>query len=227
MRGLFLLVLLCVAASGACAQDGAVGDKALSGDSFLLRDGRSVRLLDVCAALPEAKTRLSTLVHGAMLSLQDEELDRYRRIKAGVFVENKPLAESLVREGMAYVCPSQKHEGLEALLSVEQQALKERRGFWRVPRDSDAADAQKDVGHYVFFKGTVQKAERHRNQITLFFGEAPNALKLVLTAKFLRPLRKRGLDPFVLEGKEVHVRGWVFDNDGPTITMIEQHQLMR
>jgi micrococcal nuclease len=211
-----------------CAEETVMARGAFSGDEISLTDGRILRLIGIWAALPEAKAFLESAVSGQTLRLQDEETDRYGRLTATILVEGekKPVEEALLRAGMAFVYSAANDERFDAWYEAERAARIERRGFWATPRAVPALDAAKLSGKYGFVVGVVSKAERIRNKATLSFG-APDRpdFKIIIAAKHLRPLKKRGFDLLSLGGKSVRVRGWVTDNLGPTITLTAPHQL--
>ncbi|MDD3029201.1 MAG: thermonuclease family protein [Alphaproteobacteria bacterium] len=223
---LFFLIVL--GAPGAWAQESAIGDRATSGDTFLLRDGREVRLANVCAADEKAQSFLDAAVSGAPLVLKDAVRDRYGRIDAQVFQSNSgtSVGEDLVREGKAYVCPARASDDLDALMEAERRARDARRGLWSAEQDTRAKDAAVLRGRYGFVVGTVTGVKRVRNKVHLFLDGAPG-FKMSLAARFLRPLKKRGLDPFLLKGERLRVRGWVSDDEGPTVLMADPHQMER
>ncbi|MFA5040414.1 MAG: thermonuclease family protein [Bdellovibrionales bacterium] len=223
--GVFVLLLF----SCPALADSLVAAKgAASGDEVALEDGRLLRLRNIKAAAPEAKAFLESAVSGRDLILQDETEDRFGRVTASVFVkETRDSVEALLlREGLAFVYPVWDDEPLDDLCEVEREARTEKRGFWSTHEDVPSEQAATLNGKLGFITGSVSKAERIKNKVYLYMGERnPPDLTIVIAARYLRPLKKRGVEPFSLIGKQVRVRGWVTDVGGPTMTVADVHQI--
>ena len=72
--------------------------------------------------------------------------------------------------------------------------------------------------------GAVSKAECVKNKVFLSFSvQEPPDFMIVVAARQLRPLKKRGMDPLLLVGKTVRVREWVTAADAPSITITDPH----
>ncbi|QLE52574.1 thermonuclease family protein (plasmid) [Nostoc sp. C057] len=118
----------------------SVGD----GDTIRVRTGnKTVTLRLACIDAPEMKqnpwgqqsaTRLKQLLPvGQSVTLRAIETDKYKRLVAEVFVENRSVNVSMVQEGQAVVyrqylksCPQSK----DSLLQGENTAKQQRLAFW-------------------------------------------------------------------------------------------------
>ena len=210
------------------AEEGAFVQRVLSGDSLVLKDGRTVRLagIKVPAKTQEAARRfLETKVENKPVLLEKTTEDRYGRLAAAVFttdgVHNTDLQETLLSEGLAFLYPPTGDEpNLDFLLKKESQARQENRGLWTDPAYADimAEEASKALGHFAFVRGKILAASRVKNKVYLNFGsDWHTSFTLEIAAHDLRAFKKAGIDPLELAGKTVRVRGGVQSRPGPVI----------
>lgn len=144
-----LCAALLVAALGPCAAlaGGVTARFVPDGDTLMLTDGRSVRLMGIdspekgrdgapdqyCADM--ARARLDALTRGRALTLEPGPRghDRFGRVLAVVRLDDGTnLNETMVREGLAFVytVPGEWPELARALLAAQNEALDAGRGFW-------------------------------------------------------------------------------------------------
>jgi len=134
----------------ASGSERAVVGHVVDGDTVVLADGRTVRLLGLDApetsnpalAGPqplgrEAAERLSALVEGREVVVERDasDVDHYGRLLRHVWLGHRLVAEMLVAEGLAWTnsYPSDaRHK--DRLRSAEARARAERRGVWGVRR---------------------------------------------------------------------------------------------
>ncbi|MFA4995351.1 MAG: thermonuclease family protein [Bdellovibrionales bacterium] len=214
--------------SSAHADEVVTAEKAISGDAVALQDGRVLQLAGVKGALPSALPFLNSLVSDRRLVLQDAATDRYGRVVATAVPEGetKSVQDVLLRDGMVFVYPVLDDDRLNAWGEIERGARLSKRGFWAEHKDVPAQQAATLIGKFGFVAGVVSKAERIKNKVFLSFGapEHPD-LTIIVAARYLRPLKKQGIDVLSLEGKTVRVRGWVSEAPGPTITITTPYQI--
>ena len=222
------------------------------GDTVVLDDGRVVRLIgtqapklplgregfDSWPLAPEAKTALETLLLNKVVQLGygGERVDRYDRQLAHVFVDTTDgpvwAQQTMVALGLArvYSFPDNR-QCLDLLFAAEGRARVSGLGIWRDPYYSvRAADAPGDLlaraGHYELVEGRILLAEERGGRIYLNFGRF---WKQDFTAVIEGPARRlfaaAGIDPLVLDGALVRIRGWVDDRDGPRIEITHPEQL--
>ena len=119
------------------------------GDTIVLSGGERVRYLGIDApevahndkpAEPfgeEATAFNKKLVQGRRIKLElgEQQRDHYGRLLAFVFLEDGTLVNGeLVRQGYAHLLRKQpKLPYWERLLTLQRQALKEKRGMWSLP----------------------------------------------------------------------------------------------
>lgn len=231
---------------------GGVVVEVTDGDTVVLNDGRKVRMIGTQAPklplgrddietwplAPEAQKVLSDLVLNktVRLGFGGEEIDRHERVLAHVFVETEAgevwTQLFMVGAGLArvYSFPDNR-QCLEPLFAAEAKARADRLGIWGNPYYSvRAADRPGElldrVGHYELVEGRVLLADRSGSRIFLNFGRFwKEDFTAVIEAPALRLFETAGLDPLVLEGALVRIRGWVDDRDGPRIEITHPEQI--
>jgi endonuclease YncB( thermonuclease family) len=251
-----VLTGLSAATAGACDDlrmtRGGVVTEVVDGDTLMLDSGRVVRLIGTQAPklplgrdgfptwplAPEAKAELEKLALNKTVTLGygGEEIDRYDRALAHVFVEEGDEAvwaqHHMVENGLArvYSFPDNR-KCLDQLFAAEAQARVERLGIWSDPYYSvRAADRPGDlldrVGGYELVEGRVLLADRSGSRLFLNFGRLwKEDFTAVIEAPALRLFADDGLDPMTLDGALVRIRGWVDDRDGPRIEITHPEQI--
>ena len=222
------------------------------GDTLVLDSGVVVRLIGTQAPklplgregfetwplAPEAKLALEALALNKTVQLGygGEEIDRYERALAHVFVETPEglvwAQHAMVAAGLArvYSFPDNR-KCLDLLFAAEGRARLSGLGIWRDPYYSvRAANAPGDLlsraGHYELVEGRVLLAEQSGGRVYLNFGRFwKEDFTAVIEAPALRLFKAAGMDPLVLEGALVRVRGWVDDRDGPRIEITHPEQI--
>ena len=159
------------------------------------------------------------------------------RALAHVFVETPEgevwAQQAMVAQGLARVYSFPDNRAcLDLLFAAEGRARLAGLGIWRDPYYSvRAADAPGDLlaraGHYELVEGRVLLAEQERRA-------GLSQFRPVLEGRLHRRdrgagaaacLPQAGIDPLVLEGALVRVRGWVDDRDGPRIEVTHPEQI--
>ena len=227
-RRVLAVCLFFLSLSPAFADEAVTAEKALSGNTLVLQDGRMLRLAGIKEALPRARAFLDSVAAGRTLVLQDVSTDRHGRVVATVTLQGgaKSLQDLLLREGLAFIYPVLDDARLGAWLESERMARTSKHGFWAEHKDVPSQNTATLVGKFGFVSGVVSKAERIKNKVFLSFGAPGHPdLTIIIAARNLRPLKKLGIDALALEGKVVHARGWVSSNNGPVITMATPYQI--
>jgi endonuclease YncB( thermonuclease family) len=240
MGALLLLVSL---ASGAAPFTADVAH-VLDGDSFVLADGRQVRVIGInapelgrrcpgrdaaaengsdCQPVPEqalaraARERLAALIEGRRVRLvpEGETHDRHRRLLAHVEVAGTDAGETLVREGLAWMVAIPPNVGrLKALQAAEGEARAAARGVWREPRLA-AVDAGRLAAAPTGFH--LVKGEIRavrRGRRNHYFELAPQVV-LVVSHRDWEENFAAALDaPDALAHRRIVVRGWVSERRG-------------
>ena len=231
---------------------GGVVSEVVDGDTVLLESGLSVRLIGTQAPkLPlgrddfeawplaeEARTELAAIALGrnVQLGYGGEEKDRYGRALAHLFVESEAAPVwaqmHMIGAGLArvYSFPDNRR-CLDQLFAGEERARAERLGIWANPYYSvRAADRPDDllsrVGDYELVEGRVLLADRSGPRVYLNFGRFwKEDFTAVIEAPALRLFEREGIDPLILEGALVRIRGWIDERDGPRVEITHPEQI--
>jgi endonuclease YncB( thermonuclease family) len=215
--------------------------KALEADATLdLADGRKLRLAGIDlplhgSSVRDAQQALSELALGKTIELRlaGAPRDRQGRALAQAFVGTLWLEGELLRRGFALVHSTPDTRlGVAAMLRIERQARRYRRGLWADPAYAviEAGDAAKFAGSFRLVSGAVATAAKTSRGIVLRFGpEESRALAALIDARALQLCREAGLDPLALPGKRLLIRGFIDGTRRPlmTVTHPEQIEILR
>jgi len=231
---------------------GGVVVQVTDGDTVVLDDGTVVRMIGTQAPklplgregyetwplAPESKAALEELALNKTVRLGygGERVDRYDRALAHVFVETPEgeiwAQQAMVAKGLARVYSFPDNRAcLDLLFAAEGRARLGGLGIWSDPYYSvRAANAPGELlaraGHYELVEGRVLVAEKSGGRVYLNFGRFwKEDFTAVIEASALRLFAGDGLDPLVLEGALVRVRGWLDDRDGPRIEVTHPEQI--
>jgi micrococcal nuclease len=208
----------------------AVVQSVIDGDSLMVADGRTVRMVGIQAPkLPkgrpnfaewpfarDAQAALSALVEGRSVTLHFDgtRQDRYGRVLAqlarddGLWVQGE-----LIRRGFArvYTFPDNRAAAAE-MLALEREARAGHRGLWADPFFAirSPEDAPRFAGDFELVEGKIVDGARTANAVFLNFGaDWHTAFTLRLNREALRLFRSDGVDPLALIGATVRVRGYI------------------
>jgi endonuclease YncB( thermonuclease family) len=248
-----LMILPTLAAACDALQDGPQGvvRSVTDGDTVVLESGLVVRLIGMQAPkLPlgregfetwpmagEAQIALEELVLGKDVVLRHggETVDRHGRALGHLFLAGDPeiwVQRTMVAQGLARVYSFPDNRAcLAELLAAEGRARTMRLGIWTDPyytvRRADRPEAIVErSGHYELVEGRVLLADQAGRRVFLNFGRHwKEDLTVVIEGRALRLFAETGLDPLVLEGALVRIRGWVDDRDGPRIEVTHPEQI--
>ena len=242
-------------AAGACdgLRDGPAGivRQVSDGDTVVLDSGLTIRLVgmqapklplgrDGFAAWPqaeEARAALAALVLDRPVRLRygGEQRDRHGRALGQLFLDDAEGAwvqQAMLARGLARVYSFPDNRAcLADLMEAEGRARAMRLGIWGDPyymvrrADRPAALAGR-TGQYELVEGRVLVADRAGSRVYLNFGRYwKEDFTVVIDARALRLFSDSGLDPLVLEGALIRVRGWLDDLDGPRIEVTHPEQI--
>ena len=233
-----LLAALLAANVSAFARDPVVRvAKVADGDTLVLRDGRTVRLIGINTperATPErpaeplaerAQARLAALTDGAALRLQigREPRDPHGRSLAYLFLpDGREVGGVLVAEGLAFAIAIPPNiEYLDTLRAAEAAARQARLGIWALEFYAPVAANALSENWRGRFKRVMGRVERVVPQ--------PHGWYLQMTPRFsLYIPRADGksfdLAPESLAGRTVEARGWI--GGGKRMKMTVRHAAM-
>jgi endonuclease YncB( thermonuclease family) len=220
---LFLWVL----AAGAAAGETSTVRHVLDGDSFILTDGREVRLIGVNAPelgkdgrpgqplAQQARNRLSGLIKGRTLTLSHghERHDHYGRwLVHARLPDGASVEEILLREGLAWAIAIPPNvDRLDSLLKAETEARTAGHGVWGEPAYAPKPAGKlttQDTG-FRFIEGTVQR--RARGKRVFYFDLGPRVALVVPQENWKKYFVGKSTD---LIGRRVVARGWVTESKG-------------
>lgn len=233
--------------------DGPMGTvtSVVDGDTVLLDTGLVVRLVGMQAPklalgrpghedwpLGEAaRTALSDMALGHKVQLRygGERLDRYGRTLAQMFLSDDGDAwvqQAMLTSGFARVYSFADNRAcLAPLLAAESGARAKRLGIWAEPyyslkqanRPQTLAESE---GRYELVEGRVLLAEAAGRNIYLNFGRNWNVdFTAVIDQKAQSLFADSGIDPLMLNGALVRLRGWIEDRDGPRMAVTHPEQI--
>jgi endonuclease YncB( thermonuclease family) len=243
------------ASASACQFETAGAGKVaaiIDGRSFVLEDGREVRLAGIevpfppapgetgprAAAGSAARSALDSILAGQSVELRQRApaLDRYGRTLAHAYVTNegrgRSVAHEMLASGYARVAALVGDRACAAeLLARERTARQAKLGLWGEPyyailgAESGAA-LLAERGHFTVVEGKVLSVRESGGTIYMNFGRRwSEALTVTVPKRQERAFSSAGLAPKALENRRVRVRGWVEERNGPRIEATSPEQI--
>jgi len=217
---------------------------ARDGRTLLLEDGREARLAGIETPFPgepgaeAARAALAALAAGRTVTLHSAEPapDRYGRLMVHATAEGRTLQERLLASGHARVSPRAGSAAcLAPLLAQERAARDARRGLWADgtfgPQDAamvaDPAAAIAALrGRFAVIEGTVVSVRESRGVIYMNFARRwSRGFTVTILKRNERSFAAAGIDPRMLEGRRLRVRGYVEQRQGPVIEAARPEQI--
>jgi endonuclease YncB( thermonuclease family) len=224
--------------------------KILDGRSFVMDDGREVRLaaIEVPASADDTSSRavaardaaaaLGTLLAGQSVSLRQAgaTADRYGRTVAQAYFigeeGERSAAHELLAAGRARVAAKVGHAGCAAeLLAHERQARLGQLGLWitsdyRVLVAERGQELLAERGRFAVAEGKVLSVRESGGTIYMNFGRRwSQALTVTILKRDERIFTGAGLPPKSLENRHLRVRGYVEERNGPRIEVLRPEQI--
>lgn len=224
----------------------------IDGETLILVDGRTVRLIGAKAPMPplgwrgddpwpfvdDAREALAALAANRQveLGLGDGRLDRHGRLLAQVFVVGGDrrlwLQEALIAKGLARVYSFPDNRAcVGELLAREAEARAERRGLWgsSLYRTAGALDLKRLgrlIHSYQLVEGTVVSVGEGGGRIYLNFAEDwRRDFTVSVDRKAAPAFVAAGIDLKSLAGKRLLVRGFLAWRNGPMIEASHPEQI--
>ncbi len=180
----------------------------------------------------EAKRALERLVLGrrVTLSFGGRRMDRHGRLLAHLYAADGAWIQGeILRSGLARVYSFADNRALiPEMLALERRARAAGRGIWGHPFYAIRTPAQtnRDIGTFQVVEGTVVGAARVKGRIYLNFGpDWRTDFTVTIAPKAQKLFRRAGVDPLLLEGRRVRVRGWIKRFNGPLIEATHPEQI--
>jgi endonuclease YncB( thermonuclease family) len=224
----------------------------IDGRSFLLEDGREIRLAAVevppapgsdetgarAAAGLAAMAALDAIIGGQPVEVRQRSpaTDRYGRIVAHVYLTRdgteRSAAHDLLARGYARVAANVGHPPCAGeLLARERLARAARLGLWAEPSygllgAENGTEILAERGHFAVVEGKVLSVRESGGTVYLNFGRRwSQALTVTILKRDERIFTAAGLTPRTLENRLVRVRGWVEERNGPRIEASRPEQI--
>jgi endonuclease YncB( thermonuclease family) len=225
----------------------AIVTRVVDGASFVLEDGRKVRLaglepavrpLDLAAEAPwpyadEALTVLGALLLGETISLTlaGRTVDRHGHVLAQVTRTSDGLwvQGEMVRRGLARVgtLPDLRHRAAD-MLAAERQARQAGRGLWAHPAMAirSPTNVRAHVDSFQLVEGLVLDVADIRGRLYLNFGpDWREDFTVTIAPDDRDAFEDAGMDPAALAGRSIRVRGWVDVRNGAMIEATHPEQI--
>lgn len=195
----------------------------IDGDTILLKDERFVRLIGINApelnkdkppAEPlakEAKEVLGEIIGKSTtlkLAFDGQRRDRYQRLLAHAFTEDRNIQQALLERGLAshiFFPPNKRFQKCYA--DAEKQARENNTGIWQVPRYQTHPADILTLRHIGFYRvsGRVKEVKSRRGNIWLVITDR---FSFRIDEKNMKYFKK--LKPEVLRTHSIEVSGWIF-----------------
>jgi endonuclease YncB( thermonuclease family) len=243
--------------SSACRFEGVRAGKVRAvadGRSFVLDDGREIRLAGIEVPLPplpgetgaaaeagrRARAALEAIVAGREVDLHHSgaAADRYGRTLAQVYVHNEDrrpsqsVAHDMLAGGFARVSILMGDNGCARELLAQERAAREAKlGLWGEPYYAilgaeSFAELVAERGHFTVVEGKVLSVRETGGTIYMNFGRRwSQALTVTILKRNERIFAAAGLEPKKLESRRVRVRGWIEERNGPRIEASRPEQI--
>ena len=226
--------------------------RVIDGRSFLLADGREIRLAAVETPLPvpgdedEARVAAALAARRALETLtlhREVDLrvlgvspDRYGRPVAYAFVRT-PSGETLVQHellaaGQALVSPAPLAARCRTYLQdAERDARTGKLGLWgdsyyAVKRADSPLDVLAEQGRFALVEGRVTSVRENGGIVYVNFGRrGPEHFTVSIVKRNEGIFAGAGLTPKALAGHNIEVRGWIEERGGPAIEAVRPQQI--
>jgi endonuclease YncB( thermonuclease family) len=224
----------------------------VDGRSFVLEDGREIRLPGIEVPLPPlpgetgaraeagaaARSALQAMVAGQTVELRHElaAADRYGRILAHAYFvadgKESSAALEMIAAGFARVSA---HVGgmrcAAELLGREREARQRKVGLWgeayySIVGAENHAGLVAQRGQFTVAEGKVVTVRESGGMIYVNFGRRwSESLTVTIAKRNERIFAAAGVQPRSLANLRVRVRGWMEDRNGPRIEAIRPEQI--
>lgn len=182
----------------------------------------------------EAKAALEAILlkRPVKLFYGGARMDRHGRLLAHLIGSDGTWAQGeMLRRGMArvYTFPDNRERAAE-MYKLEAGARRAKLGIWADPfyavRTTDPEALARDIDTFQVIEGRVVDAADVRGVIYLNFGANWRTdFTIRLDRKAVRLFKRAGLGPDSYKGRQVRVRGWLKDWNGPMIEVSHPEQI--
>jgi endonuclease YncB( thermonuclease family) len=225
--------------------------RVIDGRSFVLADGRGIRLAAIETVLPvpgdedDARVAAALAAREALearvlnreigLSVTGAGADRYGRLTAYVSAPAGSgeilVQRDLVAAGHAVVSPAAASPCRSDLQAAERDARARGLGLWGasysvLKKAAEPADILADQGRFALVQGKVASVRESGGIVYINFGQR-------WSSQFTATLLKRNeaafagasAAPKALAGRTIEVRGWIEERNGPVVEVTRPEQI--
>ncbi len=182
-----------------------------------------------------ARAVVESTFSGQALQLAQGSSDRHGRLVGPAELPTgQSLTLALLQAGAGYAQPElptpprtrARAEAIsrcnQAILSAENEARKDRRGIWAISgsitKATDETGLAARIGLYTLVEGKVTATGESRDRIYVNFGRHwREDFTIMLALRDFKPIFGNSLDPAMLRGTVVRVRGVLREQGGPAI----------
>jgi endonuclease YncB( thermonuclease family) len=220
----------------------------IDGRTFLLADGREVRLAGIevpgprasdAAAPPydweAARAALQALIGGTEVVFKGNapSHDRYGRVIADVFTgpsAEQSVAQTLLAAGHAWMSPHVDPACVHEYLTSERAARAAKLGLWSDPyyeikNVENAADILAWQGRFALVEGKVVSVRDSGGTTYVNFGRRWTEDFTAIIPKRTERFLVSGMEPRKLQGRRIRLRGWIEKYGGPTMELARPEQV--
>jgi endonuclease YncB( thermonuclease family) len=224
----------------------------VDGRSFVLDNGREMRLHGIetpfmptagesgaradadRGASRAAVGALAALVLGQTIELDEEGLDRYGRTRVWARLAGAPasVAHDLLAQGVVRVAAEVGPRPCAMELWGRERAARQAKlGLWgeayyAVRRADDLAGLAAEQGQFVLVEGRVTSVRESGGWIYVNLARRwSQTLTVALAKRSERAIVAAGLEPRQLERRQIRVRGFVEERNGPRIEVTRAEQI--
>ena len=128
---------------------------------------------------------------------------------------------ALLRLGLAQVMTGQRNPELaEQMYALEETARKEKLGIWEQTTIINAEDTPSHINSYQIIEGRVESVANKNNRIYINFGKDWRTdFTISIKSEDKRHFSKRSVSPLSWGGKNLRVRGWIGEYNGPYVNI--------
>ena len=225
--------------------------EAIDGDTLLLEDGRTLRLVSALAPKPgaddvtahtarlaeTARATLAETVEGRNLGLAftGQRQDRYGRLLAHAFVDADPqrwLQREMIYKGLARAYALEDNYRCVGQLAAREAVARDAKtGLWStglgaLGRADRPELLARDIGRFAIVEGRVKTVGVRPRRTYLNFGTNwGQDFTVFVDRGDIARFERAEIDLNGLEGRRVRVRGWIRDDRGPALHMTNPEQL--
>ena len=208
--------------------------------TFLLQDGREVRLAGIEPAVTETARAnrtpaLAAIIAGREVTLsgEDDTPDRYGRQPALVFLVSSetPVQALLLAQGEALVSATITNKDCASILTAAEAAGREaKQGTWADPAAIKNAESPGDIlagiGRFTVVEGKVLSVRQAGATTYLNFGRNwTRDFAVTISRRMIPAFEAAGIALKSLENRRIRVRGWVEARGGPRIEVLRLGQI--